>query len=200
MQKFYQGVLIWNFCLWIASTFSCTIRRVQDKKWTWSRGSKIMGIWSFSKRIDSWYVQHKTERWRSRGKKATQGLISISISYKDPTRLSSYGWEFDIVPDPTFVLGPWGCPKCWAGQICKKIPQTPGFWGQTPGFGVERGILGAKNIKNTQVFEWKNTKYSCGRHKPALDFDDVRNLGVKKGKNPKKRGQKGTRRGLQWCF
>jgi hypothetical protein len=32
--------------------------------------------------------------------------------------------------------------------------------------------------------------YSCGRHKPALDFDNVQNLGVKKGKKPKKEGPK----------
>jgi hypothetical protein len=33
-------------------------------------------------------------------------------------------------------------------------------------------------------------RYSCGHHKPALDFDDVQNLGVKKGKKPKKEGPK----------
>jgi hypothetical protein len=38
--------------------------------------------------------------------------------------------------------------------------------------------------------DWCREEYSCGRHKPALDFDDVRNLGVIKGKKPKKKGPK----------
>jgi hypothetical protein len=36
----------------------------------------------------------------------------------------------------------------------------------------------------------KPSFYSCGRYKPALDFDDVQNLGVKKGKKLKKEGPK----------
>jgi hypothetical protein len=53
------------------------------------------------------------------------------------------------------------------------------------------GNLNVHDFHHQIRFEiWNETVYSCGRHEPALDFDDVQNRGVKKGKKPKKEGPK----------
>jgi hypothetical protein len=46
------------------------------------------------------------------------------------------------VLDITSVLGPWGCPKCWAGGICENSLKPPWFRGS-------RCVRGLKQQKKT---------------------------------------------------